>query len=854
MMPETDTNSSPQSSPRPLARVEAQRKTLRWFVGVLALAAVYFASAKMGLSLAFLAEQVSPVWPPTGIALAAVLLLGYQVWPGIALGAFLANVTANEPILTACGIAAGNTVEAVMGAWLLRRLVGFDNALERIRDAIGLILLAGGLSTMVSATIGVTSLCLGEVFLPGLERTIAWSDFGSLWWTWWLGDAIGALVVAPVLLTWASGGSRLLLRRPVEALVLIAGLVGASWLAFLGGFTTGLGGASLAYIVFPFIIWAALRLGQSWTTAATLVAASVTIWATLNSLGPFGAGPIHERLLLLQVFMGVAAVTALLLGAALAERRRVEGELRHSEERLRLAVEELQTLVNILPVGIFVAKDPACKSITMNPAGASMLQAPPDADASKTGPQADKLTFRVMKDGIEVPNEDLPMQWAARTGLPVVGEEMDVIHQDGTGTTLYEYASPLFDASGKVRGCLGVFVDITARKRAEEALKEADRRKDEFLATLAHELRNPLAPIRAGVDFMRIIETHDAETRNVLDMLDRQVQQLSRLVDDLLDVSRVTRGKIRLQLEPVDLKTVVTQAIEMSRPLCDAEGQALSVSMPSRPLPLEADATRLTQVFANLLNNAAKYGERGGRITLSVDQEAEELVVRVRDTGHGIDRDTLPHVFDLFVQGDHSLTRSVGGLGIGLTLVHRLVEMHGGSVQALSEGPGKGSEFVVRLPVAPAAASRAPTRPKEEEPRSTPETTGRILVVDDNVDAAQSLERLLKTDGHQVRVVYTGSAAVETAASYQPDVILLDIGLPDMDGYDVARQIRSLSRGNGIVLIAVTGWGQPDDRQRATNAGFNHHLTKPVEYAALRELLGRLNADFQSTAGTVPSR
>jgi signal transduction histidine kinase len=239
----------------------------------------------------------------------------------------------------------------------------------------------------------------------------------------------------------------------------------------------------------------------------------------------------------------------------------------------------------------------------------------------------------------------------------------------------------------------------------EEALKIADRRKDEFLATLAHELRNPLAPIRTGVDFMRLIDRHDAQTRELLDMLDRQVQQMTRLVDDLLDVSRVTRGKIRLQLEPVDLRSVLMQAVEMSRPFCDAQGQMLSVSLPSRPLPLEADATRLTQVFANLLNNAAKYSERGGQITFSAEQEASEAVVRVRDTGYGIDHEMLPLVFDLFVQGDRSPAPSQGGLGIGLTLVKRLVKMHGGSVEAYSEGAGKGSEFVVRLPLAAVATS-----------------------------------------------------------------------------------------------------------------------------------------------------
>ncbi len=679
-------------------RAPGERQNLRWIGGVLAIAAVYFASAKLGLSLAFVAEQISPVWPPTGVAIAAILLIGYRVWPGIAVGAFLANVTSHEPYATACGIAIGNTLEAVIAAWLLKRVVEFDNSLGRIRDAIGFIVLAAGLSTMVSATIGVTSLRLGNVYLPSLQRTIDWSDFWSLWWVWWLGDAMGALVVAPPLLVWAT--DRGLPRPRVEAVALFTGLIATSGLVFLGGFTTGFGGSSLEYVVFPFVIWAALRFGQTMTTAVILVASSVTIWATLHNLGPFGTGTVHERLLLLQAYMGVMAVSALLLGAALTE-----------------------------------------------------------------------------------------------------------------------------------------------RKQATLALRDADRRKDEFLATLAHELRNPLSPIRAGVDLLRVMKPIDLEVQEVLEMLDRQVQQTTRLVDDLLDVSRVTRGKIRLQLQTIDLSTVVKQAIETCRPLIDAKCQKLAISLPLESLLVVGDQIRLAQVFANLLNNASKYTDAGGRITLTVTQERNELVARVCDTGFGIEPELLPRVFDFFVQGDRSLTRSEGGLGIGLTLVLQLVQLHGGSVQAFSEGGGKGSEFVVRLPL----AAEAPAADKVKSPKviGSSRISGaprHILVVDDNADAARSLALLLKTAGHKVRIAHTGSIALEMAVTDQPDIVLLDIGLPDMDGYEVARLIRKQPWSKGIVLVAVTGWGQPEDRQRAIDAGLNHHLTKPVEYTALTELIGSVAA------------
>jgi signal transduction histidine kinase/integral membrane sensor domain MASE1/ActR/RegA family two-component response regulator len=823
---------------------------VRWFFSIALLAAIYFASAKFGLSLAFVAEQVSSVWPPTGIALAAILLFGFRLWPGIALGAFIANVTANEPFFTAAGIAAGNTLEAVVAAWLLKRVAKFENGLQRISDVIALILLAAGFSTMISATIGVASLCFGEVFLPSLERPIEWSDFGWLWWTWWLGDAIGTLVVTPLLLTWSMPSDLLSRRRIVEAAAMIVGLFATSWVVFLGGTSLDLSGASLAYAVFPFVIWAALRFGQPGTTAVTFVAAVAAILASVNGLGPFGDGPVHDRLLLLQVFMGIVAVTALLLGAAIAGRRRIEADLRDREEVLRAAVEELQTLVSMLPVGIFISKDPECRSITMNPAGAAMLKLPPEADPSKTGPAAENLPFRIMKNGVEIPSDELPMQWAARTGTPVIGEEVDIVRDGEANITLYEYASPLFDSAGKVRGCLGVFIDITGRKQAEQALRDADRRKDEFLATLAHELRNPLAPIRTGIDYLQLLDMDDPELRNVLGMLDRQVLQITRLVDDLMDVSRVTRGKVCLNKQLVALDDVVNQAIEMNRPLCDLHGHELSVSLPSPTAYIEADSTRLAQVFANLLNNAAKYSQRGSRISLSAAHENDEVVVRVRDTGYGIDRETIRHIFELFVQGNHSLTRSEGGLGIGLTLVHRLVEMHGGTVQAHSDGIGHGSEFMVRLPVALAHPQDAPLQLLDKD-LITMEPNRQILVVDDNVDAARTMELLLRTSGCCVTVVHSGTAALEKIADKPLEVVLLDIGLPDIDGYEVARRIRNLPHGRDIVLVAVTGWGQPEDRKRATEAGFDHHLTKPVEHALLKSLLTQRNPIDQSIAGNL---
>ena len=369
------------------------------------------------------------------------------------------------------------------------------------------------------------------------------------------------------------------------------------------------------------------------------------------------------------------------------------------------------------------------------------------------------------------------------------------------------------------------------------ALQESDRRKDEFLAMLAHELRNPLAPIRNAVEIFRAQGPPVPELQWATEVIDRQVYQMNRLVDDLLDVSRITWGKIELRKERVELATIVQSAVEASRPLIEKWGHELTVTIPPQPIELEADLTRLSQVIANLLNNSAKYMDQAGRIWLTVEREGGHVLIRVEDTGIGIPDEMLHRIFDMFTQVDHSLERSEGGLGIGLTLVQRLVEMHRGTVEAHSEGPGKGSEFVVRLPVAAAAASRAPDGAASDVGKVVTPALRRILVVDDNWDAADSLGMLLRMMGHEVHTAHDGPEAVGAAAVFRPDVVLLDIGLPKLNGYEVARRIRKLEGGAGLMLIALTGWGQEEDRRRSKEAGFDHHLTKPVELADLQGLL-----------------
>jgi signal transduction histidine kinase/DNA-binding response OmpR family regulator len=367
-------------------------------------------------------------------------------------------------------------------------------------------------------------------------------------------------------------------------------------------------------------------------------------------------------------------------------------------------------------------------------------------------------------------------------------------------------------------------------------IQENDRRKNEFLAMLAHELRNPLAPIRNAVKVLRMLGIDDADLRWANDVITRQVEQLVRLVDDLLDISRITGGKVQLRKEPIDVAAAVERAVETSRPLIDARKHELAVTLPAEPVLVEADLVRLAQVLANLLNNAAKYTGEGGSIALEVAREGDEAVFRVRDNGIGIAPEMLPSVFDLFTQADRSLDRSQGGLGIGLTLVRKLVELHGGVVQAFSEGANRGSEFVIRLPVlvhapAPAAAGNGvPAASAGAAPR-------RILIVDDHPDVSRSLARLLRLGGHEVKATQDGPAALRELAGYRPQVVLLDIGLPGMDGYEVARAIRTQPGTESIVLVALTGYGQDEDRRRAREAGFDHHLVKPVDPDLLLALL-----------------
>ena len=681
-----------RSTPRPGT---AARRT--FLLELTAVALVYYGAGRLGLELASVTKQISVVWLDTGIALALLVLRGRRLWPAIIVGAFAANVTNDTPVLTSACIALGDTLEAVAGATLLLR-VGFHPALRRLHDVASLFLLAACLSTLIGATVGVAALCM-----TGISP---WSAFRTSWSTWWIGDAVSDLVIAPFLFVWVDQARReWRFDRVGEALLLLVATLVLSIAVFIDRGTAA--AYPMHYLIFPAVIWAALRLGQHGTATLVFGALSVTIVATLYGRGPFVTTSIQGSLLQVTLFMAVVAVTGLFLGAATAERNRAERRRSADYARLRLSEERLAR-------------------------------------------QADELAA-------------------------------------------------------------------------------ADRRKDEFLAVLGHELRNPLAPLQNALELLARAGSDPAVLARARGLMERQLQHLVRLVDDLLDVARIRSGKIVLELERVVLAAMISSAVELARPNIDARHHRLDVSVPDKAIWIHGDRTRLPQLLANLLNNASKYSGEGSHITIHADVVGNSAEIRVRDTGIGMTREALANVFELFAQAAGPEHAVQGGLGVGLSLARSIAELHGGTLVASSPGPGLGSEFLLRLPVV-----ERPSIPQKLHDDGASNPAGRrILVVDDNIDAADSLGIMLSYSGHEVRVVYSGREALTAACEFTPDAMILDLGMPEMDGYEVARAVRSDPTLRRTRLIALSGYGQAEDRRRTSEAGFDEHLVKPVIFDAL---------------------
>lgn len=1076
---------------------------------------LYFLAGKFGLRFASIQPNTSAFWPPAGIALAALLLFGYRIWPAILVGAFLVNATTAGSLLTSMGIAAGNTLEALAGAYLVNRFANGPGAFNRALDAFKFIALAALVSTMVSATIGVTSLSLG-----GYAN---WAHFGGIWFTWWLGDAAGDLVFAPLVLLWGVK-SRLDWPRPqlYEAGLLFLSLVFVAWIVFGGALPDGIRRMPIDFLCIPFLIWVAFRFSPRETALANFVLSAIAIAGTRYGFGPFAAGGPDNPLLLLQSFLSVMCLS-LVIAAGVAQRRaaddaraglaaivdssedaivgmtldgrisswnagaerlfgyrtaeavgkpvsiivpfdqheeeaaliervrrgeaielaetmRVSSDGRHidvslamspvkdadgrvtgassiardiSEQKrvtqaLRTSEEQFHQMAETVPDILFTSNPEgvidytnqrfyeytgisqeaaesfgwlaalhpddaprarerwlrlvgegqavqtefrlkmadgtyrwfmararpirdgqgriikwfgACTDIEQQKRAArerenllhaeQIARAEAEAAASKlrrlqavTDSALPELTLDRMlhellvrlrsalagdtatvlllepagrelvpvasvgfeeevASGIRIPlgrgvagriatssagmiindiaavevvNPLLRQRLKSLVGAPLKIEEsvIGVIHVGSV--TPREFSEEHLDLIRLVAYRAAVAIERTRlhenERTARAAAEQASRAKDEFLAMLGHELRNPLGAIVSSMDILEHSAADPQPALRARQIMDRQLKHLVRLVDDLLDVARVTTGKIELHRQSIDLAENLRACINALRDRLSS----YDVEMEIEPVWVDGDPTRLEQVVINLLRNAVEYTPAGGRLRISLKAEGGEAVLRIEDNGVGISAELLPRVFDLFVQDQRGLDRPGGGLGIGLTLTRRLVELHGGTVEASSPGPGQGSAFTVRLPRRAAPAPITPKPPNVVAPVGATNRR-RVLIVEDNADAREALRTILELSGHEIYEAADGPGGVEQALALKPDMALIDIGLPSLDGYEVARRIRSAPAGKEIFLIALTGYGQPRDRQLAREAGFDAHLVKPIDFARLSGII-----------------
>jgi len=524
----------------------------------------------------------------------------------------------------------------------------------------------------------------------------------------------------------------------------------------------------------------------------------------------------------LVIGLALVALVVWLFARNLAIRQRASEVLQAERERFRTTLTSIGDAVMVT--------DAQGRVTLLNPVAEALT----GWDADAIGRPVETV-FRIVNEESREPVEN-PVGKVLRDGAVVgLANHTVLIGRDDRERPIDDSGAPIRDGRGRVVGVVLVFRDITERRATEQRLRENDRRKDEFLAMLAHELRNPLAPIRNAAHTLTLLGQPDERLRWVSGVIERQVGLLTRLVDDLLDVSRITSGKITLNRERVPVAAVIAQAVETARPAAESRRETLEVDVADDVGVVEGDSARLIQAVGNLLDNAIKYSEEGGRVRLTARAEAPDVVIVVRDEGVGIDAELLPHVFDLFTQADRSLERRQGGLGIGLTLVRRLVEMHGGRVEVASEGAGRGSEFTIRLPRLAVAAPAPAPAPAAREAPSGP--ARRVLVVDDQPDSTDSLALLLRLHGHEVYTAADGPGAVDEFLRSKPEVVFLDLGLPGMSGYDVARRLRATPEGRDVRLVAVTGYGTEADRERTRAAGFDLHLAKPVDPHAVEALL-----------------
>jgi signal transduction histidine kinase/CheY-like chemotaxis protein len=776
----------------------------------------YFVAGKIGLALAFFHVSASPVWPPTGIAIATLLLLGTRMWPAILAGAFLVNITTAGSAATSLGIAAGNTLEALVAASFVNRFAGGRQVFERPRGVFKFAALAGAVSAAVSATIGVTTLTLGGY----AER----SAYGAIWLTWWLGDAAGALVVAPLLVLWAAG-ARLPWtgRRALEAGALVLCLVVVALVVFTAIGPAPLTNQPLAFTTISPLLWAAFRFGPREAATATAILSAIAIEGTLRGVGPFAVGDPNRSLLLLQAFLATVSVMTLAVAAVVTERRRVQHALHGSELAYRQMFESNPHPMWIVDseTGRFLAVNDAAVDKYGYARAELLAMAERDIDSGRPG-----SVRHLTKDGRFVDVE------------------------------ITAHAITFSDRSAS----LVLAYDITDRRRGEEERRrllereqaarreaeEANVAKDTFLATLSHELRTPLTAILGWARMLQGGQLASAQVAHALETIERNVRRQTQLINDLLDISRIVTGKLGLDSHRVDLVPVVEDAVETLRRDAEAKQLQLRTALEFQAASVWGDPVRLHQVVVNLVSNALKFTPDGGQVDVLLERLDDHALLIVRDSGKGIPPEALPHIFDRFRQADSSLTRRHGGLGLGLAIVRELVHLHGGTVEAESLGEGRGASFRVRLPLAGTPEPPGPSRPADATRlgASTPRLLGmRVLVVDDDADTLDLLSATLGPmhAGATVMMARSVREGLKAFDLMAPDVVVTDLAMPEKDGYALLREVQARGRARDMAtpVVAITAHAGADDRERALAAGFAAYLPKPLEPAQLVRLLAR---------------
>ncbi|PYI90230.1 MAG: hypothetical protein DME97_18265 [Verrucomicrobia bacterium] len=658
------------------------------------LAVVYFVAGKLSLRLASLHASASPVWPPAGIALAALLLFGFRLWPAIFIGAFLVNLTTPGNIFTSFGIATGNTLEAVIGAWLIQRFAGGLRVFDRAYDVFKFALVVA-LSTLVSPTIGLTGLAIASF--------ADWANYPAIWLTWWLGDLGGVVMFAPLLVLWlAQPFRRINPARDIEVAILLLLLTFLSEVVFGGWFSISTLNYPIAFLLGPIIVWTAFRLSARETATGLFVLSAIAVWGTLQRYGPFVRADQNQSLLILQSFNILTTITAVALAAGMAERRRAEA-----------AIEEQRATV-----------------------------------------------------------------------------------------------------------------------------EAANRTKDNFLAMLSHELRTPLTPVLAALDTLKTEPQPAADVEATLAMMRRNIELESQLIDDLLDLTRITKDKLHLEFEPVDAHQAVRNVLEMCASEAHAKKLQVQLEFHATDFRIMADPAKFQQIVWNLFKNAIKFTGENGTITISSANHLPHiLTLAVGDTGIGIEPEIMERIFNPFEQGERSFQRRFGGLGLGLTISKSLAQAHGASLIAKSEGTGRGATFLLTMKTA--ELDEASTKPSPLDAQ-TPPAGLRILLVDDHPDTCAALEKLLTLRGHSVAAAHSMREAMEVAgAGVSFDLLISDVGLPDGNGMDLIRYLRAQRPIRGI---AISGFGMDADIRKSIEAGFAEHLVKPVKLEKLEAAIARAMA------------